>query len=140
MNFEANIRPIAMPQQSIYNYPLVNEQGVITGFGHISQIPPVFPDNLQVTYKRVVEWSNCQNHFVVSTNDQFFCAQDLIRQSAFCGGDQGGSFVTFNFGKPVLSGLSLRMPDFNCDGDAPGIFIRVEFFRTYIDSFLAFFP
>jgi hypothetical protein len=71
----AQISPIALPQLDVTGLPLVNEQGIVYGFGYEDEVNRVRSEFLMRAFKRAVTQELCASTFSMfpNVNPTFFC-------------------------------------------------------------------
>lgn len=134
IQFDRTVSPIALPSlQFVGQLPLLNEQGLVLGFGGV---PGAISQTLQAAFMRVVSVERCAQRWPASQAVQQFCAEDVRSRTDFCGEDVGNSFTTLERDTEVLVGIASVA---NCVVNVqipsqPSLVTRITFFRLWINQ------
>lgn len=114
--------------------PLVNEQGIASGFGLTSADSLIWTDHLnpQSTYQRVISEFTCKSMLGANSNlvtSSHFCAFDDEDHARVCFGDEGAGLVVDVKRVSTIVGVLSRVVNL-CQGDEPAIYTRVA---PYVD-------
>lgn len=127
-----NIAPVVMPTVTQTNLPLLNDNGMVAGFGY-TQNNGGFANVLKVAFQRVKDKEECIASFphLARFIGNVFCGESS--NSNICAGDQGAGFV-LNVGfDPVLVGIA-SFTNNNCAGGATAVYTRVNQYRPWIQQ------
>lgn len=117
------------------NYPLVNEQGQVSGIGmHFVDGEWVQQTAFQTAYFRRVTDSVCDNLLgdgISIPETTSFCAQDLDNGASICYGDLGAGLTVFIDEVNTLVGIVSIFTNM-CHKDYPVIFTRVAPYTSWI--------
>lgn len=126
-----NVQPVSLPPTTAQHLPLVNEQGIILGFGWTGA-DAVQSNQLQVAFVRVIPDDQCQNIIAVSFPNHF-CARDDIVPANICQGDLGGGFLNHYRNQVIITGLNSILLE-GCNTAWPSAYTRIHPFIPWIQS------
>lgn len=125
-----NVRPVSLPPAN-QQLPLVNEQGIIVGFGWTGN-EAVQSHVLQAGFVRVTPDDHCLNVIAVSFPNHF-CAFDSFVPANICQGDVGGGFLSTYRQRLILVGLNSILLE-GCNTVWPSAYTRVSPYLAWIAS------
>lgn len=126
------VAPARMPTLDQSNLPLPNQIARVNGFGMTSS-NGAFATELQVLFQLIDNNDHCVAAFpfIESVQESVFCAS--MPNTNICFGDQGSGIVLDNLLPPVLVGI-VSFTDINCDVETPTVYIRLNFYRGWIQT------
>lgn len=127
--WSAQLQPAILPPAN-QQMPLVNEQGIIVGFGWTGPEAAVQSNTLQEAFVRVIPDEVCQNIIQVSF-PMHFCASDHKVPANICQGDLGGGFLTHYRNRLILTGINSILIE-GCNTVWPSAYTRISPYLSWI--------
>ncbi|KAL4709475.1 hypothetical protein ACJJTC_012812 [Scirpophaga incertulas] len=135
VNFNANIKPIALPKATDVNKDFSGMKGVITGYGKISDGQSSFPPSTRLYQNTVNIITNevCQQNFEMTIHSSHMCTSGQGGVGT-CDGDSGGPLtVVWNNVRTQVGIVSFGLGD-GCQRGYPSVYTRITAHLSWINS------
>lgn len=134
-NLNQDVQPICLPEQDINYAETLN--CTISGFGSTQSGSKVSSKILMAAWIPIQKPEICKMPHIYGDNIQegMFCAGSLEEGADSCDGDSGGPLACLNNGLFTLYGITSW--GHHCGyANKPGVYVKVAFYRTWIDEIM----
>ncbi|ETN67336.1 serine protease [Anopheles darlingi] len=131
--FNARVQPIRLPARSD-GRDFAGLEGTASGFGRTSDANPNSAAVISFTRNPILSNAQCNTFWSTTwVQDQNVCLS-AVGDRTICHGDSGGPLTVHDGGSSLEVGISSFVSSAGCVSGMPSAFVRVSFFRDWIEQ------